>query len=46
MKSTLTEMNTLQGINNEVNEAEYQHRDLEGKKAENTQSEQEKEKII
>ena len=45
MKNTLTEMkNMLQGISNGVDEAEDQIRDLEYKKTENTQSEQQKEK--
>ena len=38
--------NTLQGINSGVDEVEDQIRDLEGKEAENTQSEQQKEKRI
>ena len=43
MKNTLTEMkNTLQGINSGVDEAEDQIRDLKDKKAENTQSKQQK----
>ena len=47
MKSALTEIkNTLQGINSGADEAEDQIRDLEGKKPENIQSEQQKEKII
>ena len=37
--------NTLQGINSRRDEAEDQNNDLEDKEAENTQSEQQKEKI-
>ena len=45
MKTTLTEMkDTLQGINSRVDEAEDQIRDLEDERAENTQSEHQKEK--
>ena len=47
MKNILTEMkNTLQGTNSVVDEAKDQIRDLEDKEAENTQSEQQKEKRI
>ena len=47
MKDTLTEMkNNLQGINSKVDEAENQISDLECKEAKNTQSEQQKEKMI
>ena len=47
MRNILTEMKTiLQGINSGADEAEDQIRDLEGKKPENIQSEQQKEKII
>ena len=46
MKDAVIEMKkTLQGINSGVNEPEDQSRDLQGKEAENTQSEQQKEKI-
>ena len=38
--------NTFQGINSGVDEPENQVRDLEDKEAENTQSEQQKEKRI
>ena len=44
MKNTLTEMNTLQGINSRADEAEDQIRDLEDKEVENTQSEQQRKK--
>ena len=41
MKNTLTEMKSvLQGINSRVDKAEVPIRYLEGKEAENTQSEQ------
>ena len=47
MKNTLTETkNTLQGINSGVGEAEDQIKNVEHKEAENTQSEQQKEKGI
>ena len=42
--NTLTEMNTLQGITSRVDKAEDQISDWEDKEAENTQSEQLKEK--
>ena len=47
MKNILNEMkDTLQNINSEVDKAEDQIRNLEHKKAENTQSEQQKENRI
>ena len=47
MKNTILKMkNTLQGIDSNVDEAEYQISNLGYKEAENIQSEQEKEKII
>ena len=47
MKTTITEMkNILQGINSKVDEAEDQIREMGDKEAENTQSEQQKEKRI
>ena len=47
MKDTLTEMkNNLQGIKSRVDEAKKEISDLEYKEAENTQSEQQKEKRI
>ena len=47
MKDLLTEMkNNLQGINSGVGEAEDQIKNVEHKEAENTQSEQQKEKGI
>ena len=45
MKNTITEMkNTLDGINSGVHKTEDQIRDLKDQKAENSQSEQQKEK--
>ena len=46
MKNTWTEINTLQRISSRVDEAMDQIRDLEDKKAESSQSEQQKEKRI
>ena len=47
MKYTITEMkNTLEGINRRLDEAGDRISDLEDKVAENTQSEQQKEKGI
>ena len=47
IKNAITEIkNALQGINNRVDEANNQISDLEYKKAENTQLEQQKEKKI
>ena len=47
IKKNQSEMkSTLQGINSGVDEVEDQIRDLEDKEAENTQSEQQKEKRI
>ena len=47
MKNTISKMkNVLEGINNRLDEAEHQIRNLKEKVAENAQPEQQKEKNI